>query len=91
MEIKILGVDLGKHGVHIVGQDKNGHNLIAKKLTNRKFKEYLVNLPPCRVLFEACGGAHQWARKSKDFGHDAALIPAQFVKPFVKTKRWSGN
>jgi transposase len=33
---------------------------------------------------EACGGAHYWSRKFKQYGHEVKLISPQFVKPFVK-------
>jgi transposase len=87
MNIKVLGVDLGKQGCHVVGQDGQGKRVFSKQLSNKKFALLLGNLPPCRVLFEACGGAHYWARKADSHGHQSALIPAQFVKPFVKSNK----
>ena len=33
---------------------------------------------------EACGGAHHWGRVLAGLGHQVRLIPAQYVKPFVK-------
>lgn len=87
MNIKTLGVDLGKSGCHVVGQDEYGKEVARKSFTRKAFAEYLANLPSCRVVFEACGGAHYWARKAKELGHDSALIPAQFVKPFVKSNK----
>ncbi|MES2826315.1 MAG: transposase [Pseudomonadota bacterium] len=87
MNIKTLGVDLGKHGVHIFGQDTDGKKLIGKQLTNKQFAVFLCKILPCRVVFEACGGAHYWARLAKKWGHDAVMIPAQFVKPFVKSNK----
>jgi len=36
---------------------------------------------------EACSGAHFLGRALRAQGHDVRLIPAQFVKPFVKSKR----
>ncbi|OZG72359.1 hypothetical protein BTA51_16650 [Hahella sp. CCB-MM4] len=48
MAIKTLGVDLGKSGCYIVGQDQFGNQVTAKRLSNRKFAEFLAQLPPCR-------------------------------------------
>jgi transposase len=36
---------------------------------------------------EACSGAHFLARALRKQGHDDRLIPAQFVKPFVKSNK----
>jgi transposase len=36
---------------------------------------------------EACGGARFLARLLREQGHDARIIPAQFVKPFVKSQK----
>ena len=33
---------------------------------------------------EACSGAHHIARRLEALGHDVRLIPAQYVKPFLK-------
>ena len=46
-----------------------------------------MNLPPCLVGMEACGGAHYWARLLRSWGHQVKLIAPQFVKPFVKSNK----
>lgn len=87
MSIKTLGVDLGKLSCHIIGQDQHGKVVEKRKVQLSKFAEYLVNLPPCAVFFEACGGVHHWCRKARCLGHRADMIPANFVKPFVKSNK----
>jgi len=87
MSIKTLGVDLGKFGCHVIGQDQHGKVVEKRKMSLAKFAEYLANLPPCAVFFEACGGAHYWCRKAKSLGHRSEMIPANFVKPFVKSNK----
>lgn len=44
----------------------------------------LVNVPACRVVMEACAGAHWIARRLTAMRHEAKLISPQFVKPFVQ-------
>lgn len=87
MTIKTLGVDLGKFSCHVIGQDQHGKIVEKRKVALTKFAEYLINLPPCAVFFEACGGAHHWCRKARSLGHMSKMIPAQFVKPFVKSNK----
>ena len=36
---------------------------------------------------EACSGAHFLGRALREQGHNVKLIPAQFVKPFVKSNK----
>jgi transposase len=36
---------------------------------------------------EACSGSHFLAHALREQGHDARLIPAQYVKPYVKTNK----
>jgi transposase len=36
---------------------------------------------------EACGGAHYLGRALQEQGHEVRLIPAQYVKPYVKTNK----
>ena len=33
---------------------------------------------------EACGSTHHWGRKLRKLGHDVRLMPAAYVKPYVK-------
>jgi transposase len=44
----------------------------------------LANVPRCLVGMEACSGAHHIGRQLEALGHDVRLIPAQYVKPFLK-------
>jgi transposase len=42
----------------------------------------MVDLPPCRVGLEACGGAHDWARELTQLGHEVKMMAPQHVKPY---------
>lgn len=82
--IKVLGIDLGKSSFHVIGRDKSDHPIFRKKFTRSKLVEFLQQLPPCLIAFEACGGSHWLGRKCQLMGHDVRLIPPQYVKPYVK-------
>lgn len=84
MSVEIIGIDLGKSTFHLVGRDSHGDYTLKKKLSRLRLQQFLVQLPPCRIAFEACGGAHWLGRFCEQQGHEAVLIPPQYVKPFVK-------
>jgi len=83
----MTGVDLAKrvfqpHGASMAGQVK-----FRKKLTREQFHRFMSDQPACVVVFEACGSASYWAREMEKPGHEARLIAAQYVKPFVERQK----
>ena len=82
--IATLGIDLGKNSVHLVGQDERGAIVLRIKLSRAQLTRRLANIPPCLIGLEACAGAHHIGRQLQALGHDVRLIPAQYVKPFLK-------
>jgi transposase len=86
-EIKVVGIDLAKSMFHLHGVDEQGHVVMRRKLSRSKLAALMVNLPPCLVGMEACGGSHDWARKLMAMGHDVRLMSPQFVKPYVKSNK----
>jgi transposase len=61
--------------------------VLRKRLTRAKVLTFFANLPRCVIGLEACGGAHYWARELIRLGHDARLMPPQYVKAYVKTNK----
>lgn len=84
MDIKTIGIDIGKNKFHLHGVDQNGKRVLRKQFTRAKLYEFMPNLKPCLVGMEACGGAHHLARLLKEMGHDARLMAIQHVKPYMK-------
>lgn len=82
--IATLGIDLGKNSFHLVGQDERGAIVLRLKLSRPQLTQRLANIPPCLIGMEACAGAHHIGRQLQALGHDVRLIPAQYVKPFLK-------
>jgi transposase len=82
--IATLGIDLGKNSFHLVGQDQRGAIVLRIKLSRTQLAQRLANIPPCLIGMEACAGAHHIGRQLQALGHDVRLIPAQYVKPFLK-------
>jgi len=65
----------------------NGKVLLKKKFSPKQLITFTVNLQTSLIGMEACSGAHFLARALRAQGHDVKLIPAQFVKPFVKSNK----
>lgn len=86
-EIKVLGIDTGKNSFHLHGVDAKGHQVFRKHFNREKMLEFMVNLKPCLVGIEACGGAHYLARQLKEMGHDVRMMAPQFVKSYVKSNK----
>lgn len=87
MEITRIGLDIAKSVFQAHGVDRAGHKCLARKLRRQQVLPFFANLKPCLIGVEACGGAHYWARKLQALGHTVKLIPAQYVKPYVKTNK----
>ena len=82
--IAVLGIDIGKNTFHLIGLSKRGVIVLRQKLSRGQLEAKLANLPPCLVGMEACVGAHHLSRRLKALGHDARLMPAKYVKAFLK-------
>ena len=50
-----------------------------------------VTATPAIIGMEACPGAQWLARKLRSFGHDVRFLPAQLVKPSVKSNKNDNN
>ena len=75
-----IGLDIAKSVFQVHGVDARGRVVLRKRLARAKVREFFANLPRCGIGLEACGGAHYWARELIRLGHDARLMPPQYVK-----------
>ena len=82
--ISTIGIDLGKNSFHLVGLDARGAIALQVKVSRGQLERRLANIPRCLIGMEACAGAHHIGRQLEALGHDVRLIPAQYVKPFLK-------
>jgi transposase len=81
------GIDLGKTWFHVVGLDADGLPVKRAKLNRSAIQAFFVNVPCALVGMEACPGSQWLARKLTALGHEVKIIPAQFVKPYVKSNK----
>lgn len=84
MPTMTIGLDLAKHVFQVHGVDATGKVTVRKKLRRSEVLEFFKGLPRSLVGIEACGTAHHWGRELTALGHDVRLMPAGYVKPYVK-------
>jgi transposase len=82
--VTTVGLDLAKSVFQVHGVDADGVAVIRQRLTRGRMLKFFAKLPRCLVGIEACASSHYWARELVALGHDVKLMPAQYVKPYVK-------
>jgi transposase len=84
-QMSVLGRDIAKLVLHVVGMDDTGHVVRRKRLARSELRPLIAQLPPLRIGMEACGSAHYWARCFREHGHEVRLIAPQFIRADVKS------
>ena len=78
----IIGIDLAKNVFQVCIATTQGQVKTNKTVTRRKLLDMITRQPPTLIVMEACSGAHDWARRFMQVGHEARLIAPQYVTPF---------
>src|SRR5947209_7130834 len=86
-KLSVRGIDLAKQVFHLVGMDAHGTMLVRKRLYRAQMMAFIAQLPPTLIGMEACGGAHDWARRFREHGHEVRLMAPQFVTPYRKAHK----
>ena len=87
MKLHTIGIDLGKTVFHLVGLNVHGEVVVRKKFSRTQLLRFTANVQVTLIGMESCGGAHFLGRALREQGHQVRLIPAQYVKPYVKTNK----
>ena len=87
MKIHTMGIDLGKTDFHLVGLNERGEVVVRKRFSRAQLLRFTANRKVHVIGMEACGGSHFLGRALEEQGHEVRLIPAQYVKPYVKTNK----
>ena len=87
MKIHTIGIDLGKTKFHVVGLNERGEVVVRKQFSRAQLLRFTANRKVHLIGMEACGGSHFLGRALQQQGHEVRLIPAQYVKPYVKTNK----
>src|SRR5262249_10399123 len=86
-EVTTIGLDLAKHVFQVHGVDAEGATVLRKQLRRAQVLAFFSRLPSCLVGLEACATAHYWARELRALGHEVRLMPAQYVKAYIKRNK----
>src|SRR6201984_1154072 len=84
MRIIRVGLDTAKHVFQVHGVGENEQVVVRRQLRRSEMAKVFGRLAPTRIGVEACGASHYWARVLRGLGHEVVLLPAQYIKPYVK-------
>jgi transposase len=83
----VFGVDIGKTLFHVVGLDSSGAPIQRATFRRETLLQFFERAEPVLVGMEGCPGSQWLARKLQGMGHTVRIVPAQFVKPYVKSNK----
>lgn len=87
MNATTAAVDLAKNVFQVVLADANARVLEQHRLTRAQFEHFFDNREVARVVMEACGSAHHWARIFTARGIEVMLLPAHYVRAYVRRSK----
>nr|WP_271565695.1 transposase [Bradyrhizobium sp. CCBAU 11386] len=83
----VYGIDIRKNLFHVVGLSCDDTPVQKARFRRETLLQFFARAQPSIVGMESCAGSQWLARKIKTLGHKVRLIPAQFVKPYVKSNK----
>jgi transposase len=87
MDVKTIAVDLAKDVFQAAERTLKGQ-VEHRRLSRRQFERFLAALPATtEVVMEACGTAQHWARCCRTLGLVPCLLPAQYVRAYVRRNK----
>ena len=88
---RLIAIDLAKNIFQVCIMSTNNRVLMNKSFNRKALSEFMVKQPSSVVAMEACYSSHYWGRLFESFGHQVKLLPAQHVKPFVRSNKNDHN
>lgn len=83
----IVGVDLAKSVFQLAVAEGSWRVVESHRLTRTQFERWFVNRRVGLVVMEACGSAHHWARWLNGLGIEVRLLPAAYIRAYVKRNK----
>jgi transposase len=85
--IQTITVELAKEVFQLACADANFRIVQSLRLKRADFLSFWHNLKPVHVVMEACGSAHHFGRWLTSLGHRVSLLPAQYVRAYVRRNK----
>jgi len=86
-QVRTIGLDIAKNVFQVHGVDETGGVVLRRQVRRRQVFQLFGKLPACLVGIGACATAHHWARELARLGHEVRLMPARYVKAYVKRNK----
>lgn len=83
----VVGVDLAKNVFELAVADGGWRITERARLSRPQFQRWFQNRQVGLVVMEACGSAHHWARWLTGLGIVVKLLPARYVRAYVKRNK----
>ena len=87
MNATTVAVDLAKSVFEIAVADQNWRVIERTRLSRPQFERWFQNRSVGKVVMEACGSAHFWARRLQSLGIEVKLLPPKYVRAYVKRNK----
>jgi transposase len=87
MQVIRFGIDLAKSVFQVHGVDASGQVAVRRQLRRGQVLTFFAKQPAALIGMEACGSAHHWARELTRLGHEVRLMPASYVKTYVRRNK----
>jgi transposase len=82
-----FGIDLAKSVFQVHGVEASGQVVVQRQLRRAQVLTFFAKQPPALIGMEACGSAHYWGRELAKLGHEVRLMPASYVKAYVRRNK----
>jgi transposase len=83
----VVGVDLSKNVFELAVADSEWRVIERARLSRSQFERWFANRAVGLVVMEACGSAHHWGRWLAGIGIEVKLLPARYVRAYVKRNK----
>jgi transposase len=87
MNATTVAVDLAKNVYELALADERWKVVERARLTRSQFERWFHNRAVRLVIMEACATAHYWARTLCARGIEVRLLPAQYVRAYVRRNK----
>src|SRR3972149_1252492 len=85
--LPVVGIDVAKSVFQLAVADGVWRVLEEHRLTRTQMERWFANRAVGLVVMEACGSAHHWARWLNALGIEVKLLPALYVRAYVKRNK----